>query len=291
MGQAKKAAPKAAPVPDPKAAKKAPDQPPPPPKPPEPAQRPQPRVAQARNPAPQPGQDAAEGIPPQPQPAERPELLGEALRANGGQRRPFAKPEKVLPQNQDDVLNNVLARELADPSPTPAGDTDDPNIGILNELAQGLSHGSDLNHVKDDVVRVASNQPEKIGVFQSVMRAIDLNRVNDFVQIRAHSEKEMKRAALRGDLKSWEHLALMRYSNDNIHQILASFKEGNGTTGVDSITLIEKVDFARQQHDAEVDKRYKNTTPQGREMIRKQIFVFKKKLQEAGKLKPNPNAT
>lgn len=282
MGKAKQGAP----APRSKAAEKTAEQAPAPANPPEPIQRPRIRIAQARNPAPP--EDQVE-IPPQPRPAERPELLGQALRGNEERPRPFAKPKEVIPQSHEDILNNVLARELEDPSPTPPGETEDPNIGILNELAQGLTHGTDLNHVKDDVVRVASNQPEKIGVFQSVMRAIDLNRLNDFVQIRAHAEKALKRAALRGDLRSNEWLAFMRYSNDELHRIVDGFKSGEGTVGVDSVTLIEKVDFARQQADAEVDKRYKQTTPQGREMIRKQVFVLKTKLRQAGKLKPNPN--
>ena len=199
--------------------------------------------------------------PPQPQPAAPPPLpppppqaqLPEGEAAPKRKRRPIAEPDPVMiPATTDDVLNNVLCREIVNPQ---SGDEEapaDPNIAVLDEIANGLAHGTSVNHVKDDIIRIASHQAEKTQVVKTVLQAIDLTRVNRFVQVRHTAEVALERAVKRGDLKSTEYVAFLRYS---------------------------------QKVDAQAEERFAGTTPQGREIIRKQLYVVEKALKKAGKMK------
>lgn len=227
----------------------------------------------AQLPPPQPSGEVIEGEP------------GDALR-NGAS--PIAEPQPVLPDSPEALINNVLCREIQ--SPSPAGqETPDPNLTILDELTKGVTNGTDLNHIRDDIVRLAQHQPEKINVLKSVLLGIDLNRVSRFAQVRDKAERELARAALRGDLKSTEYLAFLRFSTTELKDILEKMdasdvlKASGG--GSDSQAMMDRMDSAKQAQEAAQAEQFKGTTPQGVEIIRKQVFKIKKRLHKAGKLK------
>lgn len=236
----------------------------------------------------------AQAVPP-PQPAAPPPLpppppqaqLPEGEAAPKRKRRPIAEPDPVMiPATTDDVLNNVLCREIVNPQ---SGDEEapaDPNIAVLDEIANGLAHGTSVNHVKDDIIRIASHQAEKTQVVKTVLQAIDLTRVNRFVQVRHTAEVALERAVKRGDLKSTEYVAFLRYSQDELEKIKKELaNQSNHMNSFDTQSVIEKVDHARQKVDAQAEERFAGTTPQGREIIRKQLYVVEKALKKAGKMK------
>lgn len=221
-------------------------------------------------------------LPPPPPDAEEP---GNALR-NGAS--PIAEAQPVMPDSPEALINNVLCREIASPSPA-AGEAPDPNLTILDELAKGITNGTDLNHIREDIIRLAQHQPEKINVLKSVLLGIDLNRVARFAQVRDKAERELARAALRGDLKSTEYLAFLRFSTTELKDILekmdaADVLKASGG-GSDSQAMMDRMDSAKQAQEAQQAEQFKGTTPQGVEIIRKQVFKIKKRLKKAGKLK------
>lgn len=229
---------------------------------------------------------------PAPPPADPPPQLDEGLPGAKlrNEKRRIAVPQPVMPMNPDDVLNNVLCREIVDPQDT-ADKPSDPNIAILDEIANGLAHGTSVNHVKDDIIRIASHQAEKTEVVKTVLRAIDLTRVNRFVQVRNTAEEALSRAVNRGDLKSTEYLAFLRYSQAELEKIKEELSDQSGSmNSFDTQAVIEKVDHARQKIDQQqAEERLKGTTPQGREIVRKHLFQVQKALKKAGKMKEQPN--
>src|SRR4051812_5372974 len=60
---------------------------------------------------------------------------GNALR-NG--QNPIAHAQPTLPDSPEALINNVLCREIAEPSPA-ASENPDPNLTVLEELAKGLT--------------------------------------------------------------------------------------------------------------------------------------------------------
>jgi hypothetical protein len=209
---------------------------------------------------------------------------GNALR-NGG--NPIAQAMPALPDSPEALINNVLCREIGDPSPA-GQEAADPNLTILEELARGLTSGTDLNHVREDVLRIASNQPEKVNVIKAMLLAIDLNRAARFAKMRDKAEGELTRAALRGDLKSTEYLAFLRFSTTELKDILSRLDPHDimhATGSTDSQAMLDRMDHAKQAAEAEQAAQFKGTTPQGMEIVRKQVFKIKKRLAKAGKLK------
>lgn len=232
----------------------------------------------APDPAPAPAPPPAAPAPPQLEEG----LPGAKLR---NERRRIAVPQPVMPMNPDDVINNVICREIVDPTDG-EDEPSDPNIAILDEIANGLAHGTSVNHVKDDIVRIASHQSEKTEVVKTILRAIDLSRANTFVQVRHTAERALARAVKRGDLKSTEWLAFLRYSQAELEKIKEDLSsDANHMNSFDTQAVIEKVDHARQKVDAQNEDRFKGTTPQGREIIRKQLYSVQKALRKAGKMK------
>jgi hypothetical protein len=201
--------------------------------------------------------------------------------------RPACEPQPVLVDSPEAVINNALCRELVDPTPDSKQHSPDPNLTVLDEIAKGISHGTDINHVRDDAMRIASHQPEKINVVKALMRGVDINRLNRFAQVRDRAEHELAKAAMRGDLKSTEYLAFLRFSANEIKEIMGNMKveEIMKNGGGDSEGMLDKMDHAKQAQEANADTQYKGTTPQGREIIRKQMYHIETKLRKAGMMK------
>jgi hypothetical protein len=241
------------------------------------------KKVKAAAPAPPPPPPPIVEAAPAPDPGPPPPEPDNALR-NG--QRPIAQPQPVLPDNPDAILNNVLCREINDPSPG-GEEAPDPHLTILAELTKGLTHGSDLNHVREDVFRIASNQQEKVNVIKSILRGVDMNRVSDFVSIRAVAEKALLKAAHRGDLKSTEYLTFLRYASTGLDGIMKNLSsdEVAKAAGNDSASMIERMDHTRQAQEDSAAKELKGVTPFGGEIIRRQIFKMEKALKKMGKLK------
>lgn len=226
-------------------------------------------------------------IPQQAPPPPPPRIEGEpgnALR-NGG--NPIAQAQPALPDTPEALLNNVLCREIADPSPA-GQEVADPNLTILKELARGLTSGTDLNHIREDVLRIASNQPEKVNVIKAMLLAIDLNRAARFAEVRDKAEQELARASMRGDLKSTEYLAFLRFSTTELKEIQSRLDPSeimHATGSTDSHAMLDRMDHAKQEQERAQAEQFKGTTPQGMEIVRKQVYKIKKRLQKAGKLK------
>jgi hypothetical protein len=186
-------------------------------------------------------------------------------------------PVPMEPTTPEAVLNNLLVRELCDPS----GPTEplSPTIGILKKLTVGLTNGSDISAIKNDILRIVQHQPEKADVFNAVMNLIDQERVADAVEMRAGIEKLIKRAVQRGDLNTAQAMVVWKMTDSIIQDVRQ--KQTEDTKGVDTVTIVEKVDYAQRKMERSIQQKWEGTSPQGREVIRKKIFELKKEIRAA----------
>lgn len=236
------------------------------------------------NPAPAPAPIPAPAAPAPPAPVV--DILPE------GRKQPCVPDHIAVPDSPEAILNNVLCREINDPSQDESSHVPDPNITVLDEIAQGISHGTDINHVRDDALRIASHQTEKVNIVKALIRGVDINRLNRFVQVRDRAEHELAKASMRGDLRSTEYLSFLRWSATEIKQIMSDMNdESVASSGADSASMLNKMDHAAQAQEASTADKYKGTTPQGREIIRKQIYDIESKLEKAGKMKGQSKPT
>lgn len=187
--------------------------------------------------------------------------------------QPRMKPVLMVPTSPDAVLNNLVARDIVDPAGPlePVSAT----IGILTKLVSGIASDGDIAEVKDSLTRITSHQQEKSDVFQAILNQLDQERVADMVEVRAHSEKVIKRASMRGDMTTGEAIHVWRTASDVIDK--CQLRQKN-VKAVDTVTVVEKVDLKKQELERSVQQRWEGTTPQGREIIRKKLFALKRQM-------------
>jgi hypothetical protein len=205
------------------------------------------------------------------------EKVAEAKPQPKRSRRPVAVPTPVMPGSEDDILNNVLCREIADP--TDYQEPEDPSLPVLNRIARALVSGENITQDTEAVRGLTAYILEKRELYDAISVGIhDLHEKNEWQQIKAVIVRELRKMARRGDLKSYEYLALLKLS---VTQLKDIDERQTNMRPVDALSLLHKLDTNRQVEELKVEAKYRGTTPQGREIIRKQVFLFQKKIEEA----------
>lgn len=187
-----------------------------------------------------------------------------------------AAPQPLLqpPSSPQAILNNLVCREVVDPSGPlePVSET----VTILQATVEAMAKGTDIAPFKDHITRVATNQPEKGDVIRSYMNQINHELIADLAIMRAHSMRIIKRASSRNDMSVAEALVVWRMCNEQ----LPDLQKGLGSDkAVDSVTVVEKIDYARQQAERITHREWDGTSPQGRELIRKKLWEVKREVQ------------
>lgn len=191
-----------------------------------------------------------------------------------------------MPFDSDGILNNIACRQIADDriEPEKAVIKLDQSVAVLLEIVKGLNTGSDLSHVREEVMRFVSHQQGKLDLVKALMQANDITRLSRFTEMRDVSEQHLFRLHSRGDLTTPEWITLYHISTNEIKTIQAGMKSGgeNNQSGVaSSSSLIDELDVKAQQSAADAEERYKGTSPQGREVIRKHLCRVQKALKAA----------
>jgi hypothetical protein len=186
----------------------------------------------------------------------------------------IARPVKEMPTSSEAIINNILAREIEDPS----GPIEpiSPTVELFTRLLEGIAKGTDISDIQPELRRVIAHQPEKTDALLAVLTLIDHERAGDWVAIRASTEKVLKQAARRGDFTTGEMVAVWQMAARELDKLKAVMSKT--VKAVDTVTVVEKVDFHSQQVEKEVQRRYDGTTPQGREIMRKNLFDLKRSL-------------
>lgn len=183
------------------------------------------------------------------------------------------KPVIAMGSSPQAVMNNVIAREIADPS----GPIEpvSPTVKVLTRLVSGLMTDGDIEDVKAALTRIASHQQEKADLFAAIMNQIDQERVGDFLEIRCHQEKVLKRSAVRGDMTTQDAVNIWHIANNVIATCQANQKH---VKTMDTVMTVDKVDQRSGALEQTIKQRWEGTTPQGREIIRKRLFGIKREL-------------
>jgi len=186
----------------------------------------------------------------------------------------IARPVKEMPTNSDAILNNIIVREIEDPS----GPIEpiSPTVGIFTKLLNAIASGADMGDIQPDLHRIIAHQPEKTDALLAVLNLIDQERTGDWLAIRASSEKVIKQAARRGDFTTGEMVTVWQMASRELDKLKAMMSKT--VKAVDTLTVVEKVDYHTQQMEKETQRRFDGTTPQGREIIRKKLFALKRDL-------------
>jgi len=188
-------------------------------------------------------------------------------------------PVVLEPLDEAAIINNVLARDQQDPQ---VGDIEpDPTLVVLDTLVQGIVRGTNLASIKSEVQRLMSNAQEKAEIISAVLSVREFYRLNMHVAVHAHNESYLWRAGMRSDLTTTESLAFYRLSGVEIDKIRADMSRNAKQGAQVDDKAVDRVSGDAARDDKAIAETWKNTTPHGREIIRKRLYALKKHIAEA----------
>ena len=178
-------------------------------------------------------------------------------------------------QGSAKLIERVIARQvkadaenLLDLPPNDDPRSEDPIVAVLGKLVQSFKLGSGSEDVKAEVTRLLNGRDEKAELVNSLLVAHDMDRLPDYLRLRRFMEKYLLHSAFNGNLTPAEALAFLKISQDEIRGIVSQVKSA-GDPSKDVDDLLNKADFVNKASQQELMDKFKQTSPQGREILRK----------------------
>ncbi len=224
-------------------------------------------------------------------PATEPELPEAVVTSKGGKvttvvtstgSNALGRPVFMEPTSPHAVTNNLVCRDQIDPQ-EPLEPLS-PTITGLRDTVKAMSMGHDIGPHKEHIQQIAANQPEKGDVVRAYINQANHELIADLVEMRHNSIRHIKRAARRNDVSVSEALVVWRMCNDQLPDLTRGLSEND--KAVDTLTVVEKIDYHRQQVERSVQEKWQGTTPQGREIIRKKLWEIRRQMLAARGVHP-----
>jgi hypothetical protein len=181
------------------------------------------------------------------------------------------------------VLNGLITRQMVDVADGRTESPDlkpDDSLMVLDELVQGFTSGKDLEKVRSEVDRLTMAQDDRMTLVTSLVTQHSLVRMVRLMVARDRLERFMVSAAERGDLTPSEALVFLKTISTDMAEIQDSIKP---TAIKDAKGLVDKVDYSQKKAAATASAKYDDTSPQGREIIRKIVYGL---IKQVGERKP-----
>jgi hypothetical protein len=180
------------------------------------------------------------------------------------------------------VIRDVMIRQLNDGA---AQTSVDPILDVLETVVNGIKHGTDISAQEERITKVILNQEQRAELIDNIMLTHDFDRLVQYAKARKVLEDFLLKSAIRGDLSVTEALAFMRIVQTESETLQNRVKSGAHSVK-DIVQMIQKVDYTIQRNEQDLAKKYKNTSPQSREVMRR----LGHKLNKLGKDKANKTA-
>jgi len=176
------------------------------------------------------------------------------------------------------IVRDVVLRELSsrDVHTVELVSSDkDPVLDVLDHVVNGIKTGSNLTEQYPEIARLVNNQESRAELINNLLLTHDYDRLVKYVRARQSLEKFMFECANRGDLSPTEGLAFMSMVMSETETIYSRVKSG-ATKINDVVGMLNKIDYTVQQSEKELLNKFKKTTPQGREIVRRLIHKLNK---------------
>lgn len=159
-------------------------------------------------------------------------------------------------------------------------------LNTLSKVVGSIKTGESItDDTRESVTKLISNQEDRAELIQNLLLTHQYDRLVRYTKIRDHLERVMLACAKRGDLTAAEALAFMKITMEQTDSISSEVKAG-ATSVQDLMGMLNKVDFAVQISEKELEKKFANTSPQGREIVRR----LATRLSKAAKGKPSKSS-
>ena len=170
------------------------------------------------------------------------------------------------------ALSSLLCRQLIS---IQSGDVEPPDLNpdssldVLNRLVEGFGNGTPLDGIKDDISRLTLAQEDRISLVNSLVASHSLVRMVRLMRARDRLERFLLSCSERGDLSANEAMVFMKMVQAELKSAESLLKP---PPIKDSDGMVEKTDFAAKVAiDSKADA-YAKTTPQGRDIVRKELY-------------------
>jgi len=148
-------------------------------------------------------------------------------------------------------------------------------LDTIGSVVQSIVSGTSLDAHNETITKLVINQENRANLLNNLILTHDYERLVGYLKARHLLEKHMLACLERNDLTPSEALAFMKIVQTETAEI-----QGHIASGASSINdigaLLNKVDYATQTGEKELAKKFKNSTPHDREIVRKLIYKLSK---------------
>lgn len=151
---------------------------------------------------------------------------------------------------------------------------------VMREIVAGIEEGKDIRETYSAIGRLIHNNEQRANVINQLLMTNDFRRATELTEARDQLEFELIQAAKRNDLTAEERLVLMKMLDEQLKMVSGRLAAGAQPVQ-DLIGLMQKINFAAQHDDRALQQRFAQTSPQGREIIRKLVTTMGRALHAA----------
>jgi hypothetical protein len=188
--------------------------------------------------------------------------------------RPPSGPEFDILSNLQSsakLVERVVCRQLIadsqDGAVVPVVPTN-PTLDVLEKLITSFRDGTSSKQIQAEIEKLLNAQDERSNLVNNLLVVHDVDRLPQFLRLRAYIENYLVHAATQGGLTPAEALAFLKISQTEIETISSRVRSGANPVK-DIEELIQRADFVNKASDRELMEKFKTTSPQGREILRK----------------------
>ena len=175
-----------------------------------------------------------------------------------------------MPTSPEAILNNLICREVIDP--TGQEEPPSPTIPIFSDAVGAVTHGTALN--RSAIERILNNQLEKAEMVAGFLRQLDFESAPAMAEIICNTERMLRNASRRGDLSVSEAMELWQTAMSRVKDVKTT-TERTDKLAVDSAIIFEKIDYTTKQVERGLSIKFRDTSPHGRELMRKKLWELK----------------
>ena len=153
-------------------------------------------------------------------------------------------------------------------------------LNIFQGVSENLLMGSNLGPLQADFVKLFSSLEEKNALCEAMLILYEKQRLFPLLKARAQVTAYLIKCAQRNDLTPAEALAFYKIFGDESASIRKSMKDFSAGPLKDVEALLEKIDFDESGNLSALAKKFEDTTPQGREIIRRVMYTLKEEMDK-----------
>ncbi len=181
--------------------------------------------------------------------------------------------EEVL-TSDNPTLVNLLNRQAKDPVPVTKGviPTGSPALDLAQELIALFNSGGDLSEIKDRINMHAANSQEKAELLTGLLASDDRQSAAELRVDTRILYNTLREATRRGDLSTAEALTAHSYLKTQAEDTVARVEAARQDQSKNVLEIVDKTNYNQIAIQKGLQQKFKSTTPQGREILRKLAF-------------------